>query len=1000
MFIVYVVQVLVSFDASKVRDHLNTVLYGCHPPHMNTPLTYNIIDKHTVMKCAYLKRCKVQCRLGCGEPPHPPPEQQGDPHCTSLWTDRSLFINSISSGSNSLPVETAVMDEAVVPPGSELRKASSGGVTSPESAVSDGTESSELSSTRSITTTVEEPSTYLDRARQSGIHRQVATKLCDLMGSVTMPESLPDFNSMSESFMSYSNLGRSLIGSAVGFGDYNENKDMEWQEPWVEVDASDFRTRLAGSPVVNDEHRYFDKGSNLKLFAGEEILDKVSAYSLGIHGGEVIGSDGKPNLGSLFLTTYRLLFNGADVHWEVPVNSIASVDDSPGHKSGPKFLYALEITTKTFLQFNVGFTFDISNYTIYLHLVDVPKKSQENSAENVSGGSCHKLQKRNAFAFRYKPSVSKNVEIVPGWANMDLDDEYERLGLTKKKGGGDILGSLAGTSHPWRMSDANSGYSLCPTYPSKIIVPRAIGDEQLERIAGFRGRGRIPAIVYRHPNDATISRCAQPMVGLVRRARCPDDETYIKQLIPSAGKDVYIMDCRSQAAAYGNLAAGRGFEFSANYGGSKLLFMNIENIHAMRDSCRRLFDLGRSAFRNCGDGDSRWWSHLEATRWLEHIRCLMSAASMCARLVEGGHSALIHCSDGWDRTPQLTALTQILLDPFYRTLRGFAILVEKEWCSFGHQFARRSGTLRDGFWDNEECSPIFLQFIDCVFQLISQFPCSFEFNETFLVALLDEVYNGQGGTFLGNSEADRVTAGVPEKCVSSWSLLLPPHKRGSWNFRAHAYVNPLYEGFGVAEVREKKGSKKYRVNHSIAANGEIFVPDNDFLNTGRNVLVPHCHQSNIKIWASYYFRQMQRSSELDGQDSINIDGKTISVDMQIRGIFGNTELLALEALSLRKKVTSLRKEVNELKKLRELSRQDSFDDVEGYVSVRKAGGYSVRRTSLPASYNASVPRSRPISSQRATSRRNSLHSFIQKISPDRWKQSSRNSTPQPQQEVM
>ena len=76
MFIVYVVQVLVSFDASKVRDHLNTVLYGCHPPHMNTPLTYNIIDKHTVMKCAYLKRCKVQCRLGCGEPPPPLPNNK------------------------------------------------------------------------------------------------------------------------------------------------------------------------------------------------------------------------------------------------------------------------------------------------------------------------------------------------------------------------------------------------------------------------------------------------------------------------------------------------------------------------------------------------------------------------------------------------------------------------------------------------------------------------------------------------------------------------------------------------------------------------------------------------------------------------------------------------------------------------------------------------------------------------------------------------------------
>ena len=64
---------------------------------------------------------------------------------------------------------------------------------------------------------------------------------------------------------------------------------------------------------------------------------------------------------------------------------------------------------------------------------------------------------------------------------------------------------------------------------------------------------------------------------------------------------------------------------------------------------------------------------------------------MCARIITDGHSILIHCSDGWDRTPQLSALTQILIDPYYRTIRGFAILVEKDWCGFGHQFALRCG---------------------------------------------------------------------------------------------------------------------------------------------------------------------------------------------------------------------------------------------------------------------------------------------------------------------
>lgn len=39
-----------------------------------------------------------------------------------------------------------------------------------------------------------------------------------------------------------------------------------------------------------------------------------------------------------------------------------------------------------------------------------------------------------------------------------------------------------------------------------------------------------------------------------------------------------------------------------------------------------------------------------------------------------------------DRTAQICGVTQILLDPYFRTIEGFATLVEKEWCAFGHKF--------------------------------------------------------------------------------------------------------------------------------------------------------------------------------------------------------------------------------------------------------------------------------------------------------------------------
>lgn len=39
-----------------------------------------------------------------------------------------------------------------------------------------------------------------------------------------------------------------------------------------------------------------------------------------------------------------------------------------------------------------------------------------------------------------------------------------------------------------------------------------------------------------------------------------------------------------------------------------------------------------------------------------------------AQTIVEGRPVLVHCTDGWDRTPQITALAEILLDPYYRTI--------------------------------------------------------------------------------------------------------------------------------------------------------------------------------------------------------------------------------------------------------------------------------------------------------------------------------------------
>jgi hypothetical protein len=95
-----------------------------------------------------------------------------------------------------------------------------------------------------------------------------------------------------------------------------------------------------------------------------------------------------------------------------------------------------------------------------------------------------------------------------------------------------------------------------------------------------------------------------------------------------------------------------------------------------------------------------------------------------------------------------------MLDPYYRTIEGFAVLVEKDWLSFGHQFHMRLGHFDETYWESQR-SPIFLQFLDCVYQLTSQYPDQFEFTETYLVRLAESLYTCQYGTFLANCEAER-----------------------------------------------------------------------------------------------------------------------------------------------------------------------------------------------------------------------------------------------------
>ena len=455
-------------------------------------------------------------------------------------------------------------------------------------------------------------------------------------------------------------------------------------------------------------------------------------------------------------------------------------------------------------------------------------------------------------------------------------------------------------------------------------MPSKVSDSVLRYAGAYRSRQRIPALVYRHPiNNCSITRSSQPTPGITGN-RNPQDERLVAAIwatnrgwnpapTPDAARSaadlvtengssadssfvgvvdaeainsgrsiaddlsgsaetdenapkVYgaqqrnlIVDARPTVNAYAMQAVGLGSEKMDHYPGAEKAYLGIDNIHVMRKSLNLVIDALKESDLTSFPPNQQL---LAKSKWVEHTANILDGVALIARRVGIMHShALIHCSDGWDRTSQLSALSQILLDPYYRTMEGFIVLVEKDWLSYGHMFRHRSGFLSHEKWftiENErierkndgqggnafenalrgakgffnrqnesneslnqlpetndaenlgdvsdataakpsskigaaeehrvtkvnELSPVFHQFLDCVYQLQYQHPTRFEFSERFLRRLLYHLYSCQYGTFLFDSEKERIEARAKERTRSVWDYFL---------CRKQEFMNPKYD---------------------------------------------------------------------------------------------------------------------------------------------------------------------------------------------------------------
>ncbi|XP_053446696.1 myotubularin-related protein 11 isoform X5 [Nycticebus coucang] len=269
----------------------------------------------------------------------------------------------------------------------------------------------------------------------------------------------------------------------------------------------------------------------------------------------------------------------------------------------------------------------------------------------------------------------------------------------------------------WRVSTVNERFDVATSLPRYFWVPNRILDSEVRRAFGHFHQGRGPRLSWHHPGGSDLLRC-----GGFCTASDPNKE------------DIRAVEAMLQAGHADIVLVG-----------------TMDELPALADVQLAHLRLRALCVPDSSVAEDKWLSALEGTRWLDHVRsCLRKASDLSVLVTSRVRSVVLQERSDRDLNGLLSSLVQLLAAPEARTLFGFQSLVQREWVAAGHPFLTRLG----GTGASEE-APVFLLFLDCVWQLLQQYPAEFEFSEFFLLALHDSVRVPDTLTFLRNTPWER-----------------------------------------------------------------------------------------------------------------------------------------------------------------------------------------------------------------------------------------------------
>nr|XP_012315358.1 myotubularin-related protein 12 isoform X4 [Aotus nancymaae] len=398
--------------------------------------------------------------------------------------------------------------------------------------------------------------------------------------------------------------------------------------------------------------------------------------------------------------------------------------------------------------------------------------TKEEEVKRIVSGIIHhtqapKLLKR-LFLFSYATAAQNNIVTDPKNHTVMFDTLKDWCWeLERTKG-----------NMKYKAVSVNEGYEVCERLPAYFVIPTPLPEENVQH---FQGHG-IPIWCWScHNGSALLKMSALPK----------EQDDGILQIQKSFLDRIYKTIHRPPYEIV------KTEDLSSN-------FLSLQEIQTAYAKFKQLFLIDNST--EFWDTDIKWFSLLESSSWLDIIRrCLKKAIEITECMEAQNMNVLLLEENASDLCCLISSLVQLMMDPHCRTRIGFQSLIQKEWVMGGHCFLDRCNHLRQN--DKEEV-PVFLLFLDCVWQLVHQHPPAFEFTETYLTVLSDSLYIPIFSTFFFNSPHQKDTnMGRDGQKTQSKPLNLLTVWDWSVQFEPKAQTllkNPLY----VEKPKLDKGQRK------------------------------------------------------------------------------------------------------------------------------------------------------------------------------------------------